>query len=109
MSTQALADFLRPEFLARVDEVIVFRPLSQEDFQGIARLIAALDEAGVEHVTIQQLRDKAYSMVGVPDPVQFKDRVVATTSCGRSSWPGWTRSSSSAPCPRRPSRASTGC
>ena len=42
-----------------------------------ADLIAALDEAGVEHVTIQQLRDKAYSMVGVPDPVQFKDRVVA--------------------------------
>ena len=36
---KALADFLRPEFLARVDEVIVFRPLSQEDFQGIARLM----------------------------------------------------------------------
>ena len=36
---KALADFLRPEFLARVDEVIVFRPLAQEDFQGIARLM----------------------------------------------------------------------
>ena len=36
---KALADFLRPEFLARVDEVIVFRPLSQEDFQGIAALM----------------------------------------------------------------------
>lgn len=40
-------------------------------------LIEALDAAGVSHVTIQELRDKAYSMVGKPDPVQFKDRVVA--------------------------------
>lgn len=40
-------------------------------------LIEALDAAGVSRVTIQELRDKAYSMVGKPDPVQFKDRVVA--------------------------------
>ncbi len=40
-------------------------------------LIQALDEADVPHVTIQELRDKAYSMVGSPDPVQFEDRVVA--------------------------------
>ena len=36
---KALSDFLRPEFLARVDEVIVFRPLSEEDFRGIAALM----------------------------------------------------------------------
>ena len=36
---KALADFLRPEFLARVDEIIVFRPLTQEDFEGIAALM----------------------------------------------------------------------
>ena len=36
---KALSDFLRPEFLARVDEVIVFRPLTQEDFRGIAALM----------------------------------------------------------------------
>ncbi len=40
-------------------------------------LMEALDAAGVPHVTIEELRDKAYSMVGVPDPVRFGDRVVA--------------------------------
>lgn len=36
---RALADFLRPEFLARVDEVVVFSPLSDEDFRAIGRLM----------------------------------------------------------------------
>jgi ATP-dependent Clp protease ATP-binding subunit ClpC len=39
---KALSDFLRPEFLSRVDEVIVFRPLNAEDFEKIAHLM--LDE-----------------------------------------------------------------
>lgn len=37
----------------------------------------ALDDAGVPTVTIQQLRDKAYSIVGTPDPIEFGDKVVA--------------------------------
>ncbi|MEA5012812.1 MAG: citrate lyase subunit alpha [Angelakisella sp.] len=40
-------------------------------------LIEALDAAEISHVTIEQLRDKAYSMVGKPEPVQFCDNVVA--------------------------------
>lgn len=36
---KGLRDFLRPEFLARVDEVIVFRPLSVEDYAKIAGLM----------------------------------------------------------------------
>ncbi len=40
-------------------------------------LIASLDAAGIEHVTIESLRDKAYSMVDAPEEVQFEDRVVA--------------------------------
>ena len=36
---KALQDFLRPEFLARVDEVVVFRPLTEEDMQKIAALM----------------------------------------------------------------------
>ena len=36
---KALAQFLRPEFIARVDEVVVFRPLTEEDMQKIARLM----------------------------------------------------------------------
>ena len=39
---KALAQFLRPEFLGRVDEVIAFKPLSQETLEGIAALM--LDE-----------------------------------------------------------------
>ena len=40
--TKALSDFLRPEFLARVDEVVVFDPLSEESLCRIASLM--LDE-----------------------------------------------------------------
>ena len=36
---KALRDFLRPEFLGRVDEVVVFRPLDKEDFERIAALM----------------------------------------------------------------------
>ncbi|MEG2659241.1 MAG: AAA family ATPase [Oscillospiraceae bacterium] len=41
-SMKALSDFLRPEFLSRVDEVIVFKPLSPEALREIAQLM--LDE-----------------------------------------------------------------
>ncbi len=36
---KALGDFLRPEFLARVDEVVCFNTLSDKDFAAIARLM----------------------------------------------------------------------
>ena len=36
---KALREFLRPEFIARVDEVVVFRPLDGEDLQKIAGLM----------------------------------------------------------------------
>ena len=39
---KALGDFLRPEFLGRVDEIVVFRQLNELDFQKIAALL--LDE-----------------------------------------------------------------
>ena len=34
-----LHEFLRPEFLARVDEIVVFRQLDEEDFRRISRLL----------------------------------------------------------------------
>ncbi len=43
-AVKALEEFLRPEFIGRVDEVVVFRPLGQEDFARIAGLM--LDELG---------------------------------------------------------------
>ena len=39
---KALSDFLRPEFLSRIDEIVVFNPLSKESFKKIAALM--LDE-----------------------------------------------------------------
>ncbi len=36
---KALSDFLRPEFIARVDEVIVFNTLKEDDFVKIANLM----------------------------------------------------------------------
>ena len=38
-SMKALQEFLRPEFLGRVDEVITFRPLEQVDLEKIAALM----------------------------------------------------------------------
>jgi ATP-dependent Clp protease ATP-binding subunit ClpA len=35
----ALKKFLRPEFLGRVDEIVVFNPLSKENFEEIAKLM----------------------------------------------------------------------
>lgn len=58
---KALSEFLRPEFLGRVDEIIVFRPLNEEDFTKIAELM--LNEL------VQPLADKAIRLdwaAGVP-------------------------------------------
>ena len=39
---KALREFLRPEFLGRVDEIVVFNPLTEENYAEIAALM--LDE-----------------------------------------------------------------
>lgn len=40
-------------------------------------LIACLDNAGIPHVSIESLKEKAYSLVGRPDDLQWEDQVVA--------------------------------
>ena len=40
-------------------------------------LIACLDAAGIPHVTIESLQEKAYSLVGTPDDLEWEDKVVA--------------------------------
>ncbi|MFR8255885.1 MAG: AAA family ATPase [Ruthenibacterium sp.] len=49
---KALSDFLRPEFLSRVDEVVVFSPLGEQELRQIAALMlgeykAPLGEKGI--------------------------------------------------------------
>lgn len=56
---KALREFLRPEFLARVDDIIVFRSLDTNDFKGIASLvldeyIESLSEKGIKFTYDEQ-------------------------------------------------------
>lgn len=49
---KALSDFLRPEFLSRIDEIVVFRPLDEADYRAIAQLmldeyVESLEEKGI--------------------------------------------------------------
>ena len=52
------------------DYGIAVNPLRQD-------LIQCLDNAGIPHVTIEQLKEKAYSLVGRPDDLEWDDQVVA--------------------------------
>ncbi len=52
---RALERFLRPEFLGRVDEVVVFNTLTHEDFEKIARIM--IDEL------VESLKDKGIELV----------------------------------------------
>ncbi|MBC8584940.1 ATP-dependent Clp protease ATP-binding subunit [Youxingia wuxianensis] len=57
---KALSDFLRPEFIARVDEVVAFRPLDEEDFKRIAALMldelkGPLAEKGIKFAYTEEL------------------------------------------------------
>lgn len=40
-------------------------------------IVECLDKAGIRHVPIKALQEKAYALVGRPDPLRWKDRVVA--------------------------------
>ena len=59
---KALGEFLRPEFLNRVDEVICFNQLTEENFRGIARIMlgevgAVLSERNISFVWDESLVD----------------------------------------------------
>ena len=61
---KALKDFLRPEFLGRVDEVVVFSPLTEENYADIAKLqladtVKALGENGIT----LEIDDSAYKYI----------------------------------------------
>ena len=67
---KALQQFLRPEFINRVDAVITFNRLSEENFQGIARIMlkelaASLAEKGItftyDDALVALLTKKSYS------------------------------------------------
>lgn len=68
---RALEDFLRPEFINRVDEIITFNPLSEENFKSIADIMLSdlatvLDKKGIESEFTPAAREyiakKSYSV-----------------------------------------------
>ena len=68
----SLRQFLRPEFLARVDEVVVFRPLTEEDMQKIAALMLEELRQGWE-VTSQELADTVCGRYLMEDALRRAD------------------------------------
>jgi len=67
---KALSSFLRPEFINRVDEIVYFNRLSEDDFKAIARimldeLVGTLNEKGITFTYDESLLDylvrKSYS------------------------------------------------
>ena len=68
---KALEGFLRPEFINRVDEIVYFNRLNEDNFKAIARimlseLVASLGEKGISFTYEESLLDylvrKSYSM-----------------------------------------------
>ena len=68
---KALRDFLRPEFLNRVDEIVCFNHLTRENFSGIARIMleelrTSLCDKGYtfryDDALVDYLVEKSYSM-----------------------------------------------
>ena len=61
---KGLRDFLRPEFISRIDEVVVFKQLTKEDFGSIAAMM--LDEMkeplGEKNITLSY-DDKALALI----------------------------------------------
>ena len=61
---KALGEFLRPEFLSRVDEVLVFKPLTLDAYKGIAGLmIGEMKEPLLEKNITLNVSDEAYALV----------------------------------------------
>jgi ATP-dependent Clp protease ATP-binding subunit ClpA len=61
---KALKDFLRPEFLGRIDEVVLFRPLDLENFKDIAVLmLSELKEPLAEKGISLQYDDEALAEI----------------------------------------------
>ena len=68
---KALQGFLRPEFINRVDEIVHFNRLTEEDFKGITRIMLgeltdSLEEKGVhftfDDALVDYLTHKSYSL-----------------------------------------------
>ena len=61
---KALREFLRPEFLGRIDEIVVFKPLSEDNYAAIARLmVEEMREPLAEKNIELDVKDEAYRLI----------------------------------------------
>lgn len=61
---KGLRDFLRPEFLGRVDEIVTFKPLTEEDYAKIAKLnLEELREPLSEKNLVLNISEDVYKAV----------------------------------------------
>ncbi|MBP1542861.1 MAG: ATP-dependent Clp protease ATP-binding subunit [Oscillospiraceae bacterium] len=61
---KGLKDFLRPEFLARIDEIVVFTPLSVEDYAKISELMLSELRAPLKEKNIGlEISDDVYKVI----------------------------------------------
>ncbi|MBQ7580123.1 MAG: ATP-dependent Clp protease ATP-binding subunit [Clostridia bacterium] len=66
---KALKEFLRPEFIGRVDEIVVFNDLTKKDFESIAvlmlnELVESMQDKGIKLTWDDELPIKLAEMVG---------------------------------------------
>ena len=70
-SMKALQEFLRPEFINRVDEIVCFNKLTEENFRGICRIMLkelaeSMEEKGLhfhyDDALVEYLSEKSYSL-----------------------------------------------
>lgn len=60
----ALKEFLRPEFLGRIDEIVVFNPLTEENYTKIAKLmLEEMKQALAEKNIELKITDAAYKTI----------------------------------------------
>ena len=77
VTMKALERFLRPEFLGRVDEIVIFNQLTHDNFERIARLM--LDEL------VESLKDKGIMLVyDASVPVFLAKQAFGSEECTRS-------------------------
>ena len=60
---KALSEFLRPEFLNRVDEIVTFRALDEHDFEGIAKIMTG--------DLVKVMREKEIDLKFEPEAISF--------------------------------------
>lgn len=73
---RALSDFLRPEFLGRVDEVIVFHSLTPDDLEQISRLLLdeLKDSMTEKNITLQYADNVPQRISELADATRYNAR-----------------------------------